>query len=266
MPSWVSFCSLQGNCIRAQDGPQQESWHGGDGSLADARPNLSCSLQWHPCDMEIFIQVMQLEWASGQTPFPKHRLLALKGNSLQTAWMLCPLNLKNLTNFCQLPSEGLAVQVTSLRNFGGQPHTTWCGGGLEKLIWSSPARLSLLALVHVVCVLAGVVCLWPCFSLGLGWLVSGGLTPTYMCHWICQLTHRILYPWKINSGVQGLLRSWMSNFVLAVPRSMWDLPWLVTESAPLRGKCGVLTSGPPGKSWMSDFWSSQYLRKGRNAK
>lgn len=98
MPSWVSFCSFQGNCIRVQDGPQQESWHWGDGSLADARPNLSCSLQWHPCDMEIFIQVRQPEWASGQTPFSKHRLLALKGNSLQTAWMLCPLNLENLTN------------------------------------------------------------------------------------------------------------------------------------------------------------------------
>ena len=128
MPSWVSFCSLQGNCIRVQDGPQQESWHSRDSSLADARLDLSCSPQWHPCDMEIFIQVMQPEWASGQTPFPKDRLLALKGNSLQTAWMLCLLNLKNLTNFCQLPSEGWAAQVTSLRNTGGQLHTTWCGG------------------------------------------------------------------------------------------------------------------------------------------
>lgn len=201
MPSWVSFCSLQGNCIRVQDGPQQESWHCGDGSLADARPNLSCFLQWHPCDMEIFIQVMQPEWASGQTPFPKHCLLALKGNSLQTAWMLCPLNLKNLTSFCQLPSEGLAAQVTSLRNIGGQLHTTWCGWWVGwRGAWKADLKLPSMAESSCLCTWGlcpgwSRVCLWPCFSLGLEWLVSGGLTPVYVCHWICQLTHRILYPW-----------------------------------------------------------------------
>ena len=198
MPSWVSFCSFQGNCIRVQDGPQQESWHWGDGSLADARPNLSCSLQWHPCDMEIFIQVMQPECASGQTPFSKHRLLARKGNSLQTAWMLCPLNLENLTN-----SVNYLLRVWQLI-----PQTHWrpaphyrCGGWVGRrgackadLKFPSTAESSCLGTCGL-CPGWSRVCSWPCFSLGLEWLVSGGLTPTYVCHWICQLTPRILYHW-----------------------------------------------------------------------
>ena len=193
MPSWVSFGSLQGNCIRVQDGPQQESWHGRDGSLADARLDLSCSPQWHPCDMEIFIQVMQPEWASGQTPFPKDCLLALKGNSLQTAWMLCPLNLKNLTNFCQLPSEDWAAQVASLDAtlHGAGGGVGWWGAWKAELKFPSMAESSYLCSL---CPGWSRVCLWSRFGLGLEWLVSGGLTPTYVCHWICPLTHRILYP------------------------------------------------------------------------
>ena len=38
-------------------------------------------------------------------------------------------------------------------------------------------------------------------------------------------------------------------FFLATPCSMWNFPEQGSSLCPLHWKCGVLTTGPPGKSW-----------------
>lgn len=172
------LCSLQGT-VRVQDGPQQESWHCGDGSLADLSGWTSAVFS---SDIRVTWRYL-FRWCSlsgpQARPLPQALPSSLKGNSLQTAWMLCPLNLKNLTSFCQLPSWGFGSSSDIPQEHLEAAHTGagwWVGWrGLKSWFEAPPAWLSLLAFVHgSLCPGWSRVCLWPCFSLGLEWLVSGG--------------------------------------------------------------------------------------------
>lgn len=134
-------------------GPQREGWHRGGHSLADAPlPNLSCSLRWHWCDRELFVQVTGLSGLQARNPsLQGPPLPGLKNTRDPPPW---------LNPVSSQPAKSNQLLSVTLRGSGGQRALPqrYCVLCMNRLGWKAEfGGRCHRTLLHVVVTLGGGV-------------------------------------------------------------------------------------------------------------